>query len=88
MVLFGVVRATGAVVPPLVSLFFALWIVRFPFAEAMLPHWGADAIWWSFPLSGVVAAGLSIAYYRWGGWRRARMGPGAPAAPTVTEPAG
>jgi putative MATE family efflux protein len=79
MVLFGVTRATGAVIAPLISLLIALWVVRFPFAEVMLPHWGADAIWWSFPLSGVVSALFALIYYRWGGWRNARMGPRSPA---------
>jgi len=32
-----------------------------------------DAIWWSFPASALLAMLLSIAYYRWGGWRKARM---------------
>jgi len=74
MVLFGVVRATGAVIPPLVILGFALLAVRFPVAYALLDAWGADAIWWSYPISSVVAAVLSIVYYRWGSWRTLRMG--------------
>ncbi len=73
MVLFGVVRSTGAVVPPLVILFCALWGVRLPFAHLMLPRFGADAIWWSFPLASLMAASMALAYYRFGGWRRARM---------------
>jgi putative MATE family efflux protein len=85
MVLFGVVRATGAVVMPLVALTVALWLVRFPFAELLLPHWGADAIWWSFTLSAGVAAVWSLAYYRWGAWREAKLAPGA-AEPAVEPP--
>lgn len=81
MVLFGVVRSTGAVVAPVVALFFALWVVRLPFANLLLPRYGADAIWWSFPLASMVAATLAVAYYRFGGWRRARMMPAAPAEP-------
>jgi putative MATE family efflux protein len=73
MVLSGVVRATGAVLPPLAILFTSLWVVRIPFAWAMLPRWQTDAIWWSFPLASVLAAVLSAAYYRFGGWRKARM---------------
>ena len=34
---------------------------------------GADAIWWSFPVSSLVSMLLSLAYYRWGGWRHAHM---------------
>jgi putative MATE family efflux protein len=78
MVLFGVVRATGAVVAPLVGLTVALWAVRFPFAELLLPHWGADAIWWSFTLSAGVAAAWSVGYYRYGNWRSAKLDSTAP----------
>ncbi len=73
MVLSGVVRSTGAVIPPLVILFVSLWVFRIPFAWALLPAWHADAIWWSFPIASAVAAVLSTAYYRFGGWRKARM---------------
>lgn len=72
-VLAGVIRATGAVMPPLLILGFALWGVRVPFADILQPRIGVDAIWWSFPVSAVVSMVLSAAYYRWGGWRKARM---------------
>jgi putative MATE family efflux protein len=72
-VLFGVVRATGAVTPPLLILVVSLIGVRLGFAMTMQSAWGADAIWWSFPISMAVSAALAGVYYRWGGWRRARM---------------
>ncbi|MFC5742298.1 MATE family efflux transporter [Dyella tabacisoli] len=72
-VLFGVVRATGAVWPPLIILFVTTWLIRPPFALTMIPAWGSDAIWWSFPLSAMISMLLAVAYYRWGGWRDARM---------------
>ncbi len=77
-VVAGVVRATGAVVPPLLILGFALWAVRVPFAKGLQPWLGVDAIWWSFPASAFVAMVLSLVYYRWGRWREARMLPSAP----------
>jgi putative MATE family efflux protein len=73
MVLSGVVRSTGAVVPPLIILFVSLWVLRIPFAVALLPRWGAEAIWWSFPLGSAAAMVLSFAYYRFGNWRSAQM---------------
>jgi Na+-driven multidrug efflux pump len=73
-VLFGVVRATGAVTPPLVILLISLIGVRIGFATLLEPVWGQDAIWWSFPVSMMVSASLAYAYYRWGGWRKAQMG--------------
>ncbi len=72
-VLTSVVRATGAVLPPLLILLVALWLVRMPIAYAFVGTHGAEAIWWSFPLGSVVSLILSIAYYRLGNWRRAKM---------------
>jgi putative MATE family efflux protein len=74
IVLYGVVRATGAVIPPLIMLAISLWLLRVPFAYLMLDRWQADAIWWSFPLSSMTSMLLAIAYYRFGGWRKVRMG--------------
>ncbi|TFY98171.1 MATE family efflux transporter [Ramlibacter humi] len=71
LVLFGVVRATGAVMPPLVILAIALFGVRVPFAWGLRGELGADAIWWSFPLAAGVSAVLGALYYRFGGWRKA-----------------
>jgi putative MATE family efflux protein len=82
IVLYGVVRATGAVIPPLIMLAISLWLLRVPFAYWMLDRWQADAIWWSFPLSSMTSMLLSIAYYRFGGWRKVRLGlAGARATP-------
>jgi len=74
MVLYAVVRATGAVMAPLVMLTIALWIVRVPFAYWMLPRLQDDAIWWSFPIASLTSMLMSIGYYRLGGWRESRLG--------------
>ncbi len=74
MVLFGVVRATGAVLAPLCMLLISLWCVRVPFAYAMVERWQADAIWWSFPLASLTSIVMASGYYRYGGWRRMRLG--------------
>jgi hypothetical protein len=72
-VLFGVVRANGAVIAPLLILVITLLGLRFPLALLLLNRYHADAIWWSFPLSSAVAVALAMAYYKFGGWRQARM---------------
>jgi putative MATE family efflux protein len=82
MVLFGVVRATGAVMAPLFVLTISLLVVRFPLAEAFLDKYQADAIWWSFPISSALSAVLAVLYYKYGGWRTARMA-GGPAQPVA-----
>ncbi len=72
-VVSGVVRATGAVIPPLLILGVSLWGIRIPFAKALQTVLGVDAIWWSFPASALCAMLMSLAYYKWGGWRKATM---------------
>ena len=79
-VIAGVVRSTGAVLPPLLILGVALWGVRVPFAGWLQGSMGVDAIWWSFPVSAFVSMVLSLGYYKWGRWREARMLPVDPDA--------
>jgi putative MATE family efflux protein len=73
--LFGVVRATGAVVAPFVILTVSLLVVRYPVAHWFLERYQVDAIWWSFPISSVLSSCLALLYYRFGGWRAAHMLP-------------
>jgi len=71
--LSGVVRSTGAVWAPLAILVVSMIGVRIPFASLMAPRLGADSIWWSFPIGTITSAVLTSLYYKFGGWRRARM---------------
>ena len=71
--LSGIVRSTGAVIVPLIILAFSVGVIRIPFAMFLIPRWGADAIWWSFPLGTIASAALSALYYRFGGWRKLKM---------------
>ena len=71
--LSGVVRSTGAVWAPMAILAFSMLLVRIPVAALLIPRFGADAIWWSFPVGSITSAALTTAYYRYGGWRRVRM---------------
>ncbi|WP_293482127.1 MATE family efflux transporter [Phenylobacterium sp.] len=79
----GIVRATGAVWPPLLAMIIALWGVRVPLANALEPMLGADAVWLSFPAGSLVSLLLAAAYYRWGGWRKSRMLPTTPHGETL-----
>lgn len=70
LVLFGVIRAAGAVMVPLFVHILSLLIVRYPLAAVLLDRWQADAIWWSFTISAMVDVVLAILYYRYGRWHR------------------
>lgn len=71
----GVVRATGAVWPPLIAMIIALWVVRIPFATLLEDRLGPDAVWLSFPVGSLVMVTLAGLYYLFGDWRSARMLP-------------
>jgi putative MATE family efflux protein len=84
MVLFGIVRSNGAVLGPLVILFVSMFPVRLGFATAFRGALGVDALWWSFPAGSVASVLLSIAFYRYGPWRKERLV--VPAATPPEEP--
>lgn len=77
-ILNGIIRATGSVWPPLLGLLVSMWIIRIPFAHYLEPYLGADAVWWSFPMGSIMSLILAAGYFRWGGWRKAKLMAGIP----------
>lgn len=73
IILFSTMRATGAVTAPLVILIISMWLIRLPFASILGRYYGAEAIWWSFPLGAMVSLSLALGYYQSGRWRQAHM---------------
>lgn len=71
--LSGVVRSTGAVIPPLIILAISMWGIRVPFTALLTPRFGVEAIWWSFPLGTITSSALTALYFQFGGWRKSRM---------------
>jgi Na+-driven multidrug efflux pump len=73
MVIFGTVRANGAVVAPLVILAIGLLPIRLGFAALLEPLIGADALWLSLPVASFANLAMAIVYYRRGTWRKQHM---------------
>jgi len=73
MVLFGAVRANGAVFGPLIILAIGLVPVRLGFALGAYSWLKADALWLSFPVSSLANISMAIAFYLHGGWKKARL---------------
>jgi putative MATE family efflux protein len=73
MVLFGTVRANGAVWIPLIVLAIGMVPVRFGYIFATYDWLGADAIWTSFPVTSFINLALAIGFYVHGGWKKAHM---------------
>jgi putative MATE family efflux protein len=73
MVLFGTVRANGAVIGPLIILAIGLVPVRLGFALGAYQWLKADALWLSFPVSSLANVTMAIVFYLQGGWKKGRM---------------
>jgi len=73
MVIFATVRATGAVVAPLVILAIAMFPIRLGAVFALKPFMGIEALWWTQPLSSFASMLMALAYYRAGTWRKLSM---------------
>lgn len=73
MVIFGTVRANGAVIAPLVILAIAMFPVRLGAVFLLRPYIGNEAFWWTMPLSSFASMAMALGYYRSGGWRTLHM---------------
>ena len=73
MILFGVMRANGVVLAPLLILIFTLFAVRLGFYYLAYPVVDANALWLSFPAGSLTALLLASAVYLHGGWRKAKL---------------
>lgn len=73
IVLFATVRATGAVMPPLIILVISVLFIRTSFAYFLRGTLGQEALWWSFPAGSIASLLLAAAYYRFGRWRTMHM---------------
>ena len=73
LVLFSVVRANGAVIAPLIMLTISVFFGRIAFAALLMPAYGQEAIWWSFPVGSSISMLLATWYYRYGNWRGAGL---------------
>ncbi|MFD1612351.1 MATE family efflux transporter [Sphingomonas tabacisoli] len=88
MVLFGIVRANGSVIAPLIILFVAMFPVRLGFIALFRPLLGTDALWLSFPAGSVVTTLMAAWFYKYGGWRKNRMMAPVPQEECVEEALG
>lgn len=85
MVLFGTVRANGAVIAPLIILAIGLLPIRLGVAAFGQQWIGADALWLSLPVASLFNLALAVAYYRRGSWKKARMDGGEPTPVVAAE---
>jgi len=70
MILTGTLRAYGAVVAPLIIMFLGLYPGRLGFYALAHPSMGGEAVWWAYPVGSIVTVVMTLAYFRFGNWRK------------------
>lgn len=73
IVLFGTLRAYGVIYSQLLVLLTAMYGVRLGAYALLYPHFGADALWYSFLLSSFASVALTLGVYFLGPWRKVML---------------
>ena len=68
-VMNGFLRGAGAVVIPMLTTLFSLWLVRIPVAILLSDKLGVVGIWWAIPIAWFVGLLGSYIYYKTGKWK-------------------
>jgi Na+-driven multidrug efflux pump len=68
-------RASGNMLIAMVIALVAQWVIQFPLAYVLSKHTTlrGEGIWWSFPVTNVAAAVISLCWFARGGWKTTRL---------------
>lgn len=75
MVINGTFRGAGLTTAAMSMAIVSQWVFQFPIAYALSKHTGLGlhGVWWSFPISNVLAAIVGIAWYMKGDWKKKNL---------------
>ena len=65
----GMFRGAGAVIFPMLSTLFSLWLIRIPVAIILSNKMGPEGIWWSIPIGWAAGLLMVLIYYKSGKWK-------------------
>ena len=65
----AVLRGAGATAIPMVSSILSLWVVRVPAAWLLAARFGAEALYWAYPIGWTVGLAISAWAYLRGKWK-------------------
>jgi len=70
--LIGALRGAGDTFMPMILTITSIWIIQIPVAYSLgrFTSLGAAGLWWSFPVSALLTAGLAIRQFNVHQWRR------------------
>jgi putative MATE family efflux protein len=68
-------RASGNMLSAMIIAMVSQWMIQFPMAYILAKHTrlGPDGLWWSFPITNVAVALVSVAWFARGNWKTARL---------------
>ncbi len=68
-------RASGNMVSAMVIALVTQWMLQFPLAYVLSKHstLGAEGIWWSFPITNILVALISLCWFARGSWKHTRL---------------
>jgi putative MATE family efflux protein len=71
----GTLRGAGNTLAAMVLTIIAAWVLQFPLAYVLSQHTslGLDGIWWSNPVSAILAAIVSVVWFAGGDWKRTKL---------------
>ncbi|WP_390891144.1 MATE family efflux transporter [Gemmata palustris] len=68
-------RASGNMLSAMVIALVAQWVIQFPLAYVLSKHTTlqGEGLWWSFPVTNVAIAVISVCWFARGGWKETRL---------------
>jgi Na+-driven multidrug efflux pump len=68
-------RASGNMLAAMVIALVAQFMLQFPLAYILAKHTSLQAagLWWSFPITNIVVAIVSLCWFAAGGWKKTRL---------------
>ncbi len=87
MSLNGVFRASGNMLATMILALVSQWVLQFPIAYLLSKHTslGIGGLWWAFPVTNILMAGITFAWYLKGDWKKKRLTQEEQFAEQVTE---
>ena len=75
LALIGTFRGSGNTITSMVLTIIGIWAIQFPVAWALSEHTslGYKGLWWSFPISNVIPALITLAWYKTGNWKKKNL---------------
>ncbi|MFC1478211.1 MATE family efflux transporter [Candidatus Margulisiibacteriota bacterium] len=86
-VLCGAFRGSGDTIAAMVMAVISLWLLQFPLAFVLsrFTVLSESGIWWSYPITNVIAAAIVVIYFKKGRWREKKLTEGFTVRGMVTQ---